>query len=325
MVYKLRIAILRGGPGNEYEVSMKSGSNILNNLSLDKYVIYDIPVSKEGIWYVNGFPTRPEKILGRIDLVFNTLSINGSHNRKIQKTLNDFGVVYVGSDALSSGLSLNKALSKNIYKIAGIKTPYFEVLKKENYDKNSAKNLFKNIPIPCIVKPIDGGSSIGVNLACNLKELARAIEIAMEFSDSVLVEEFIEGREVVCGVLDNFREKEKYSLIPGEITFSDVVKYFNSEMKLAGSFEELSSKRLSQNEKKEIQKIAIDAHNILGLRHYSQSDFIVSSKRGIYLLETNSLPSLDKNSVLLRALEEIGVELPDFLDHLITLAYPHEL
>lgn len=319
MINKLRVAVLRGGPSDEHMISMRTGSNLLDNLSQEKYIVYDISISKDGNWYFNGGQVIPEKFLRHIDVVLNALHGNYGGDGKIQKLLDHFNIPYTGSDSFGSALSMNKNLSKQVYKKIGIKTPYHSLLKKENYTDNSVFEIFREIPMPCVVKPINSGSSVGVYVAGSLDELVNAIDGAFEFADSILVEEFINGKEIICGVIDNFRESEHYSLLPTELVLSEGNGILRNDDKYIGFFEEITPGRLSQNEKNEIQRLAVEAHKALGLRHYSSSDFIVHPKRGIYLLETNSLPALHEEAIIPKSLEIIGSNLSEFLDHLIEL------
>lgn len=310
MVHKVKIAILRGGGNFDHEFSMNSGLAILKNLSKEKYVIYDVVISEIGEWYLNGIAVFPEKLFRQIDLVFNTVKTNGS----IEKMLDDFGVKYVGSDSLASAVAGNKYLSKQIYDKGGVKTPYYNLIRKDSYDGKEILNTFRDVSAPYIVKPVLGDFSFNTFFVEDINSLKRKVEDLLEITDLVLVEEFIDGKEVVCNVVDNFRDKENYSFLPAEIVFES--KIFDIQSKLNNEFS-ITQPRLSVREKKEIQEISIEAHKFLGLKDYSHSDFIIHPKRGIYILETNSQLNLRQDSHLLKSLEAVGLSLPEFLDHLI--------
>ena len=111
---RIKVAVLRGGPGVESEVSMKSGKNVLENLS-DKYIPIDVFVSKDKTWFVDGVEITPEKIFRNSDVVFNALHGEYGEDGKVQQLMDQFGVKYTGSKALSSALGMNKVLSKEIF------------------------------------------------------------------------------------------------------------------------------------------------------------------------------------------------------------------
>ncbi len=290
MINKLRIAVLRGGPSTEYDVSMKTGSSILNNLSSDKYVVYDVVISKNGSWVVGGLIVKPERFLIKINLAVNALHGEYGEDGKIQKMLDDFNIPYTGSDSISSLFGMNKGVSKKIYENSGIKTPYSKLLKSNNINETSVQELFRTFPLPCIVKPVSGGSSIGIFVVKDLGGLRSSLEECSKYSNSILIEEFISGKEATCGVIDNFREQDVYSLLPVEIIPPEESAFFCYDSKYSGESQEILPGRFSRAESEEIQRLAIEAHKALGLRHYSRSDFIVHPKRGIYILETNTLP-----------------------------------
>ncbi|MFH1455268.1 MAG: D-alanine--D-alanine ligase [bacterium] len=316
---RIKVAVLRGGPGVENEVSMKSGKNILENLS-DKYIPTDVFVAKDKSWYLDGVAISPEKVFRSVDVVFNAMHGEYGEDGKVQQLMDHFGVKYTGSKALASALGMNKVLAKEIFIKAGLKTPIYKVIKKGDNLEGIDKTIFKTFPIPAIIKPGGSGFSVGVSLVKVLKDILPGIEKALKYSDVVIVEEFIKGKEATCGVVENFRSELIYPLIPVEITKPKEFEFFGYEAKYSGCSSEVCPGNFSDNEKKTIQDMSIETHRILGLRHYSRSDFIVSPKRGVYILEVNTLPGLTKESLLPKSLEAVGCSLSHFLDHVITLA-----
>lgn len=319
MINKLRIAVLRGGPSNEYDVSMKTGSSVLKNLSPDKYMISDVVISKKGDWVTRGILVKPGKFLMGVDMVINALHGGYGEDGKIQKMLDDFGIPYTGSGSLSSAFGMNKQISKEIYRESGIRTPYSVLLRSDKIEENTINEIFRKFLLPCVVKTVRGGSSIGVKIVKDLAGLKDTINEFSQIYDSILVEEFIEGRETTCGVIEQFRGKEIYSLFPIEIIPPKEKDFFDYESKYDGISQEFSVGRFTKSENEEIQKMAIEAHKVLGLRHYSRSDFIVHPKRGVYILETNTLPGMTEQSLFPKSLAAVGLSLSEFLDHLIKL------
>lgn len=316
---RIKVAVLRGGPSGEAEVSFKTGKSVLENLP-DKYIPTDVFISKDGSWHVDGVPVSPQKVFQSVDVVFNALHGEYGEDGKVQQLMNHFGVKYTGSKALASAIGMNKAIAKDFFIKAGLKTPIYIVVKKGENTLEKAQEIFKTFPIPAIIKPGGSGSSLGVTIVKTVEDIVPAMEEALRHSDFLIVEEFIQGREATCGVIDNFREKSIYPLLPIEIIKPREIGVWGYEEKYSGSSEEVCPGNFSPKEKEEIQNMAVEAHRVLGLRHYSRSDFIVTKKRGVYILEVNSLPGLTKESLLPKSLEAVGCSLSFFLDHIITLA-----
>lgn len=316
---KLRVGIVRGGPSSEYDVSLKTGQTVLRHLP-EKYIASDILIDKVGDWYKDGWKTPPGEIFRNVDVVFNALHGEYGEDGKIQQLMDSFGVPYTGSNALASAIGMNKSQSKNIFKQNKIKTPAHLLFRKhEGTAQELAKSIFRLLPIPLIVKPVDRGSSVGVSKVMSFADLAPALENAFSFSDTILVEEYIKGREATCGVIDNYRDQSVYPLLPIEIIPSKN-SFFDYKAKYGGETQEVCPGNFSKEEKKILQGLAVDVHKALGLRHYSRTDFIISPKRGIYVLEVNTLPGLTEHSLMPKSLTAIGSNLSHFIDHIIQLA-----
>lgn len=312
---KIRIGVLRGGPSPEYEVSLKTGQNILRNLD-EKYIPVDIFVSKSGVWHENGFEKNPENIIRKIDLAINGMHGSYGEDGTVQKIFELFGVPYTGSNSISSNICMNKSASKNLYKKHGIKTPFSITLPFEKLTKKAIKEIYYSIPMPVVVKPNASGSSVGVYIVHSFPELEEAIVASSMYSGAVIIEEYIRGKEATCGVVDSFRNYDHYPLIPIEIRHKK--DFFDYDAKYSdNATEEICPGNFTHEEAEKIKNMTIEAHKALGLRHYSRSDFIIHPKRGIFILETNSLPGLTEKSLIPKSLNAIGSNLKEFLNHLI--------
>jgi D-alanine-D-alanine ligase len=214
--HKIKVGVLRGGPSPEYDVSLKTGANILANLE-DKYEPLDIVISRDGTWHEKGFEKSPENILKRVDLVVNGLHGKYGEDGEVQRLLEHFKVPYTGSNSFSSAMTMNKVAAKNIYKNYGLKTPVAFIVPLEELSKKIIRTAYESVPAPFVVKPASTGSSIGVYIARSLPELEEAVIAASHHSPKVIVEEFISGKEATCGVVEDFRGQKHYSLIPIEI------------------------------------------------------------------------------------------------------------
>lgn len=315
-----KVGVLRGGPSSEYEVSLKSGKTVIDHLS-DRHEVLDIFIDKAGVWHHLGVPVQPEQVFKKVDVIFNALHGTYGEDGTVQKILDQFGIPYTGSTALASAIGMNKLLSKKVYKDHNLKTPLHTTVRRDQDLVTEAVRIFRTFPMPVFVKPVSGGSSVGGSIARTLPELEIALTEAFKYDDEAIVEELIVGREATCGVVDNFRGQDIYSLLPNEIAKSKDSEFYDYKAKyLSDEPIVICPGNFAEAEKKIIQEMATKAHKALGLRHYSRSDFIVHPKRGIYILETNTLPGLTDHSHVPQSLKAIGCSLADFLDHLINLA-----
>lgn len=297
---KIKVGVLRGGPSDEHDVSLKTGKSALDNLP-ENFTGYDIFLSREGDWYFEGKLSHPEKIFRSIDVVFNALHGKYGEDGKVQQLLETYKIPYTGSGIFGSALGMNKALAREAFARAGLNIPKGIVINLEaELLSGVADKIFKAMGPSWVVKPVSSGSSVGVSIAHNFDELVEAVKIASAFDSKILAEEYIKGREATCGVIENFRDQKHYSL--------PVLENFDLKIK------------------KEIEKMAITAHQAVGCRHYSNADFIVSPKGpakngvNIYILEINTLPELTTESLLPKAIKAVGSSYSEFLEHLINLA-----
>ena len=289
------VAVLRGGPSSEYDVSLKTGASVLEALDKEKYEPRDIFISRGGEWHLHGVGVAPEQALFGADVAFNAMHGHYGEDGQVQRLLDQLGVAYTGSDALASATAFNKQRTKEAVQKLGVKVAHGIVVDDSGNIEGLAHQLFRTFPHPAIVKPVIGGSSVGTTIAKDFHTLQYALEQAFGVSDQALVEEFIKGREASVGVINDFRNEKTYALLP------------------------TPHETLSKQEKSNLIAIVKKVHDGLGLTHYSESDFILS-KRGIYFLEVKTLPILTKESSLARALQSVGAKLSDFLDHVINLA-----
>ncbi len=315
---KLRVGVLRGGPGHEYEVSLRTGQNVLRYLPEDEFQPRDILLDRQGRWHLNGLPTMPERLPGQVDVVWNALHGEYGEDGRVQQLFESLGLRYTGSGRLASAVGMNKQLSKEFLRQAGIRTPLGVVVEPEESVDSAILRILRKIGPPWIVKPLDRGSSVGVSYAPLAVALAAAITEARRYSPSVLAEQFIRGREATCGVVNDFRGVPVYSLPPVEIRRPSNAPVWDYQDKYSGQTAEICPGNFSPEEKSEVERLSRLAHETLNLRHYSRSDFIVAP-RGVYLLEVNTLPGLTSESLLPKSLAAVGCSYPDFLRHVIHL------
>lgn len=317
------VGVLRGGPSSEYDISLKSGANVLEHLDKEKYEPRDLFISKDGQWHLHGAPVTPERALRGVDVAFNTIHGQYGEDGQLQRILEALGVAYTGPDAAGAALAFDKQATKDAVALHGVKVVHGAVIDSQKITdlEKTAFNIFRSMPHPLIVKPIVGGSSVGVTRVDNFQALEFALNRAFGYSPKALVEEFILGKEASVGVIDDFRNEKTYALMPVEIVPPTGAPFFDYESKYHPHTIERVPGNFSQEEKNELGRLARLVHETLALPHYSRSDFIVS-KRGIYFLEVNPAPGIGftKDSLFPKALRAAGASVSHFLDHIIMLA-----
>ena len=329
----IKVGVIRGGISGECEVSLASGAQVLSHLRSDrmkdKYSAVDIFIDREGIWHINGIPITIDKVAKQVDVIINALHGDYGEDGQVQELLEKFNIPYTGSGPAASATGYNKFLSKQEFIKLGIKTPehiLFPVYQEDfdgprnEYAAKKAKEVWERLPPPWIVKPLTGGSSMGVHVCKTFKSLVDAFEVGVNEKVSVLVEEFIAGKEATVGVVDNFRDKSIYTLPPIEIRIPKTSTFFDNDVKYNGKSQEICPGNFTSEEKEELERLAALIHSGLDLKHYSRSDFIIHPKKGIYALEVNTLPGLTGESLMPKALNAVGSDLPEFIEHIINLA-----
>ncbi|MDB5190363.1 MAG: D-alanine--D-alanine ligase [Parcubacteria group bacterium] len=314
------VAIVRGGPSSEHEVSLKSGHAMLSNLSRDHYTVRDIYIDRQGVWHERGLATTPARVLPGVDVVLNALHGEYGEDGEIQKVFEKYGVPYTGSDSFASFVAMHKVMAKEKAKEAGLKTPKYKFIERLEDADEVVHEIIRTFSQPVIIKPARGGSSVGVTMEAGYQPVHQAVTgLLAKDIGGVLVEEVIRGTEATAGVVEGLRNESLYALPPIEIIPPDHAPFFTYDVKYSGETREIVPGRFPKHIMDELIQSARTMHDVLGLRHYSRSDFIVSP-RGIYYLETNTLPGLTAESLLPKSLKAVGVEYPDFLTHLIGLA-----
>lgn len=316
-----RVAVLRGGPSEEYDVSMLSGQAVLEALDQLGFATKDIVITRKGEWLDQGRVKSPLQALQAVDVVFIALHGTYGEDGQVQKLLQQVMIPHTGSTVLTSAIALDKHLTKEHLKNSGLKFPRHKKLKKDDLHTNEKISLlFEEVGGELIIKPASGGSSQGVKQARTQETLRTALRELFGSYDELLVEEFIRGREATVGVLDNFRNESTYVLPVIEIVPPGGKPVWSYNDKYNGKTEEICPGRFSYTEKAQLHEAAATAHSKLGCRHYSRSDFIVRDGEA-YFLEINTLPGLTSESLFPKAAKSVGLSFEDLILHLIRNAH----
>lgn len=345
---KLKLAVIFGGISTEHDVSVVSGTSVIQNLNKEKYDIYPIYIDNEGNWYnytkeinkikVLPIGTKLEEIskidniieyLKQMDIAFPVLHGLGGEDGSIQGLFQMINLPYVGCGILASSVGMDKVYTKIIFEKAEISQTKYEYIKAEN-DKytyvssnfeeekmeliNIVEKIEKSLTYPMFVKPSNSGSSVGVKKANNNEQLQQAIINASKYDTKILIEEGIIGREIECAVLGT---KEIISSPVGEVLAADDfysfdAKYNNQESKT------IIPADIDKETSNEIRDLSIKAFKAIDGKGLARVDFFVENKTNkIYINEINTLPGFTTISMYPKLFEQIGISYTEILDKLI--------
>jgi D-alanine--D-alanine ligase len=313
-----RVAVLRGGPSKEYDVSMQSGKAVLEALNLSDYQAKDIIITKKGEWLDSGFARRPDHILNTVDVAFVALHGTYGEDGQVQRILQRMGIPFTGSRSMASSIAFNKELTKNTLRPHGIKMPRHRRLNRADlaYLDEQIDDIFTDIGNELFIKPMASGSSFGAQYVPNKESFVKVIDGLSKNHNQFLIEEFIRGKEATVGVLNGYRNQDLYVLPVIEIVPPNNEPMFSYENKYNGSTEEIVPGRFSYHEKSQLADIASLVHKVIDCANYSRSDFIVKDGE-VYFLEVNTLPGLTPQSLYPKAASAIGLEFKDLIGHLL--------
>ncbi len=318
-MHKTRVAILRGGLGDEAKISLSSGAAVLSELDRTRFEPIDVVITNCGEWLVDGHVRYPERILSVVDVVFIALHGTYGEDGTVQRLLERFCVSYTGSKPFPSSIAINKVLTKDALRNTGIKmAPHFTVSREsKNKLPVIAERIADMFGPQYVIKPINSGSSVGTMMVKNPALLPQALSDALLHYDEVMVEARIMGREATCGVVERYRNQALYALPPIEIIPPEQADFFDYTVKYNDTTQEICPGNFSRSIKDDIESMSKLVHERLGLSQYSRADFMVADD-GVYFLETNTLPGLTRQSLLPKALDAVGGTYSDFLTHLLT-------
>ncbi|MDP3725430.1 MAG: D-alanine--D-alanine ligase family protein [Nanoarchaeota archaeon] len=338
---KIRVCVLFGGKSEEHDVSVNSAASVVSNLDPLKYDVLPVAISREGRWLPPGKSLRYladgakkeftlsiskrdeavdlqrslvvfESVTSPIDVVFPVLHGPYGEDGTLQGFLELVGVPFVGSDTLASALAMDKLMAKKIFIVEKIPTPPYWFFRRGD-TRESAK-----VSIPCVVKPMNSGSSVGIAIVKKRSEFLSALRTALQADrkGEALVEKFISGREITVPVLG----EEVLPVV--EIRPKKKGAWFNYEVKYNSDLvDEIVPAPLSFSVTKRAQELALRAHHALKCRHISRTDMIIEEKTGKpYVLEVNTMPGMTSASLLPKAAKAAGISFPDLLDRLIQMA-----
>lgn len=251
-----------------------------------------------------------------IDVVFILLHGRYGEDGYVQSLLDLRGIPYTGSTMLASAAAMDKGLSKMLFQVAGIPTPYWvSVLPEQADDIELLAEVCKEINGPMVVKPNDQGSTVGMTIldSASVEDLAVAIRLAGQFTESILVERYIPGRELTVTVLGS-EALPIIEIVPKDGYYDYANKYTK------GKTEYFCPADLSQEVQDHVQNLAVAAHHVLGCRAYSRVDFRLTEDNIPYCLEVNTIPGFTETSLVPMAARTSGIEFGDLCEEIMRLS-----
>ena len=304
---KLTIALLSGGISSEREVSLNSGKEVFAALDKSKYDVLRYDPKTD----IDRLIADAPKIDAALIILHGPYGEDGT----VQGLLDLLHIPYQGSGVLGSALAMNKLASKQLYEKSGLPVPAFTVV--ERHQSFDVDQICLQFGLPLVVKPVVGGSSVGMSIVNAAEDLAAAIEKAFLEDDSVIIEAYVKGTEITVGIIGN-RQLEALPLI--EIIPGDDHAFFDYEAKYTpGQTQEICPARIDPKLAEIAQRYAKIAHRALFCEGYSRSDFILKGNQ-FFILETNTIPGVTANSLLPLAARTAGIEFSQLFDRLIELA-----
>ena len=327
---KIKLGLIYGGVSTEHEVSISSYESIVNNINKDKYDITSFYISKDGTWFTDGKRTKDVfNSLKKMNCVFPILHGKNGEDGNIAGMLEIIGVSYVGCKTLSSAICMDKVITKKLLEKANISVAKYMFIKKlndnfywvqDNYDYVLLDKEILDLSVstilnyPVVVKPSRSGSSVGVSVANDYLELENAINEASIYDEKILIEEFIDGKELEVAVLGNndLTVSNIGQVIPDEIVYSYNSKYKgNSKTVVLNTIEEkLESK---------IKNIVLTTYKVLDCSGLARVDlFLIGNE--VLVNEVNTMPGFTSISMYHKLMESINISYTDLIDRLISLS-----
>ncbi|MEP0862089.1 MAG: D-alanine--D-alanine ligase [Ignavibacterium sp.] len=331
MLRKLKIILLVGGTSTERYISKLTSKSIYNALkNLGHEVILLDPA------YGDNQPTEPEKFFDEndfteisnsnyikcfnrkefdsSDLVFIGLHGKWGEDGTVQALLDLKGIKYTGSKTLASAVTMDKILSKILFDKFNIPTPkWFSFNNSEMSSESAAEKIEKELGYPAIIKPNDQGSTVGLSVCRNKNDVKQALSLARDYSEKILVEEFIPGRELTVGVLGEevlpvLEIKPKHEIYDYECKYT------------SGMSEYIVPADIPENIARELQNVSLIAFKELECEGYARIDFRLSPENKFYLLEINTLPGMTSLSLVPKMAKAVGISFEQLIDRIIQLS-----
>jgi D-alanine-D-alanine ligase len=296
-----RVAVLMGGRSAEREISLISGNEVLAGLQRKGVDAYGIDVS---------FDICHKLGSGQFDRAFIVLHGRGGEDGEIQGFLQAINLPYTGNGVTASVLSMNKRISKNNWIQQGLPTAGFERVKATT----DVAELVARLGLPLIIKPVNEGSSIGMSKVNTEQQLSHAIDLALKYDADVIAEQWIQGEEYTVAILDG-------EALPA-IRLKTPHEFYDYEAKYkANTTEYLCPCGLDAESEEQMQQLAVQAFNGLGMSGWGRVDFMRDGAGQFYLLEANSVPGMTDHSLVPMAAKQAGISFDDLVWRILETSF----
>lgn len=302
-----KVGVLMGGPSSEREISLKSGKAVLAAL-------LDSGLEAVGVDIITDNIEENIRLLKGLNLNCAFIALHGRFGEDggIQEILEKIDLPYTASGIKASRRAMDKIDSLRIFKEGGLKVPRSQILEKRNYKKN---RIFKNeLGLPVVVKPANHGSSIGLSLVERQDQILEALDLAFQFDERIIIEEYIFGRELTVGILGE-QALPVIEIVPKAKFFDFVAKY------KSGLTDYIIPAHLEEDTAKKVQQVAQEAHRLLDCFGCSRTDIILTKEGSPYILEVNTIPGMTSTSLLPKAAKIVGIDFNQLCLKLLELAY----
>lgn len=295
----MKVGVIMGGTSSEREISLLTGNEMIKNLDSNKYQVVKIEI--------NSRKELIEKVQEN-NIDFALLALHGKFGEDggAQAILESLGIPYSGCGVASSVLCMDKDISKKLMKSVGVSTPKWIHLKKHqevDYD------LINKMGYPIIVKPVNGGSSLGTVLVNNEDEVMDGVLRAFDYDDEIIIEEYISGVEITCGILNK-------KLLP-ILCIKPKSNFFDYKSKYQWNEADEAVIELDNELKSKVEAMCMQCWDLFKCEVYARVDIIVSGNVP-YVLEINTLPGMTENSLLPKSAKAAGMEFGELLDTIVT-------
>ncbi|MDY6822004.1 MAG: D-alanine--D-alanine ligase family protein [Deferribacterota bacterium] len=349
---KLNLLLIFGGKSAEHEVSIESAKNIILRYDKKKYNLLPLWIDKEGNFFLIDrdisnlsydklcfsdknlnvtllknrnnkcviYDLKENNIITHIDIAFPVLHGPFGEDGTIQGYLETVNCPYIGSGVLSSSICMNKIVSKELLKAAKLKVANFL---KFNSLEDSLEEICEKVPeklkFPVFVKPSSLGSSIGISKVNKYEELINAIEIALKFDNTIIIEEAIKGREIEIAIIGN-KEDELIISKPGEIKTNKTFYSYEAKYLDEKGTKLIVPAKIDEKIVDVIKKDALKAYRILYCKDYARIDMFLDEENQIFINEINTIPGFTTHSMFPLLMEEEGINYQQLIDRLINIA-----
>jgi D-alanine-D-alanine ligase len=296
---KKRVAVMMGGLSREREISLKTGKAIQKALTEKGYTVIPIDVGND---------IAEKLVKEKIEWAFLALHGRFGEDGTIQGMLELMRIPYTGSGVLASALAMHKIMSKKFFLCEKVPTPRFEVFHREEITKDLPKK--NSLPLPVVVKPAREGSTIGISIVQKDEELGPALKKAGEYDEEILVEEFMKGREITVGILENI-PLPIIEIVPKSGFYDYYSKYTKGETQY------ILPARIPRETYLYAQEISLKAFQILDCSGVARVDLMTDENENPYVIDVNTMPGMTETSLLPKAASYAGIPFGDLVERIL--------